>query len=169
MSMIGHFYLLDAVTWRRLVAQPSQEVVERLVDGAYAQADDPRFVDVEKAWHGLHFLLTGTAWEGEPPLDFIVRGGIELGDDIGYGPARGFAPAEVAALAAALEPLTVDQLTGRFDAERMKALEIYPGGWSTVRLDDPDVTGYFTDAFERVQRLVLRGRDEGAALLTWLS
>src|SRR5215207_2984929 len=26
--------------------------------------------DLEKAWHGIHFLLTGTAWEGDPPLSF---------------------------------------------------------------------------------------------------
>jgi hypothetical protein len=38
------------------------------VDSGEAYAD----LDLDKAWHGLHFLLTGTAWEGTPPLDFIV-------------------------------------------------------------------------------------------------
>src|SRR5829696_7547426 len=37
----------------------------------------------EKSWHGLHFLLTGTAWEGEPPLNFLLAGGREI--DIGLG------------------------------------------------------------------------------------
>jgi hypothetical protein len=25
-------------------------------------------LDVDKAWHGIHFLLTGTAWASHPPL-----------------------------------------------------------------------------------------------------
>src|SRR5579862_2201195 len=27
--------------------------------------------DVDKAWHFIHVLLTGTAFEGHPPLNFI--------------------------------------------------------------------------------------------------
>jgi Domain of unknown function (DUF1877) len=45
--------------------------------------------DLDKAWHGIHYLLTGTAWEGEPPLDFLVRGGRTVGTiEVGYSPAR---------------------------------------------------------------------------------
>src|SRR5688500_4635495 len=41
--------------------------------------------DADKAWHGLHYLLTKTAWGGEPPLDFIALGGTPVGDeDLGY-------------------------------------------------------------------------------------
>ncbi|MCA9179414.1 MAG: DUF1877 family protein, partial [Planctomycetales bacterium] len=29
-------------------------------------------ISLEKAWHGLHFLLTGDAWETEGPAAFIV-------------------------------------------------------------------------------------------------
>ena len=32
------------------------------------------YVDADKAWHILHFLLTGTAWAGEAPLNFAPRG-----------------------------------------------------------------------------------------------
>jgi hypothetical protein len=43
--------------------------------------EDPHAdLDVDKAWHGIHYLLTGTAWEGDPPLDFIVKGGSQVGD-----------------------------------------------------------------------------------------
>ena len=37
-------------------------------------------LDIGEAWHGLQYLLTGTAWEGQPPLDFLVPGGDEVGD-----------------------------------------------------------------------------------------
>jgi hypothetical protein len=25
-------------------------------------------MDLDKSWHGIHYMLTGTAWEGTPPL-----------------------------------------------------------------------------------------------------
>jgi len=59
--------------------------------------------------HGIHFLLTGTAWEGDFPLAFIVRGGREVGD-VGYGPARIFTSDEVQAIANALRPITREVL-----------------------------------------------------------
>src|SRR5215211_6398120 len=27
-------------------------------------------IDLDKSWHGIHYLLTKTDWEGEPPLNF---------------------------------------------------------------------------------------------------
>ena len=52
--------------------------------------------DLDKAWHGIHYLLTGTAWAGAEPLNFIVCGGTEVGDiDVGYGPARVFSSNDV--------------------------------------------------------------------------
>src|SRR5688500_6275073 len=36
--------------------------------------------DLDKAWHGIHYLLTGTAWEGAEPLNFLVAGGRPVGD-----------------------------------------------------------------------------------------
>ena len=40
-------------------------------------------VHLEKAWHGLHFLLTGSAGESCVPLGFLLEGGQEVGEDDG--------------------------------------------------------------------------------------
>lgn len=75
-------------------------------------------IDLDKAWHGIHFLLTGSAWEGAEPLCYLVTGGHQLGDeDIGYGPARALLPHEVAAFDAALSQVTVDDLRQRFNSK----------------------------------------------------
>ena len=37
-------------------------------------------VHLEKAWHGLHFLLTGRAGESGVPLGFLLEGGQEVGE-----------------------------------------------------------------------------------------
>src|SRR5687767_12235877 len=72
--------------------------------------------DLDKAWHGLHYLLTRTAWEGDAPLNFLVAGGREVGDiDVGYGPARVLSAAEVRAAADALARLTDEELRSRFN------------------------------------------------------
>ena len=48
-------------------------------------------VDLDKAWHAIHFLLAASAWEGEGLRAFLLVGGKELGDvDVGYGPASFF-------------------------------------------------------------------------------
>jgi hypothetical protein len=89
--------------------------------------EDVEGLDIDKAWHGIHFLLTGTAWDGEPPLNFLVGGGKSIGDDdTGYGPVRGFSNSDVRRLGTKLALLPSSELRKRVDAERMNELEIYP-------------------------------------------
>jgi len=167
MSMIGYFFLVSDEEVREAKSTP--ESVERLIDAAFGDREGD-LVDVDKAWHCLHFLLTGTAWEGEPPLDFIVRGGIEVGDDAGYGPARAFGSGELRAIADALDKLPPDALVARFDAAKMDQLEIYPaGGWAVVDPRSEEQFGYFSGAFDAVKDLARRGRDARQGLLVWLS
>lgn len=86
---------------------------------------------IDKAWHGLHFLFTGSASEGEFPAGFLVTCGTPIGDiDVGYGPARSFTPAEVQSIAAFLDDQDEAQLKSRIDPEVMQNLEIYPSVWS---------------------------------------
>src|SRR5262245_54433470 len=41
-------------------------------------------MDIEKAWHELHFLFTGSDWEGDFPNGFLVSCGAPIGDvDVG--------------------------------------------------------------------------------------
>jgi len=105
-----------------------------LMDGGPAEAVAGRSVDLDKAWHGVHFLLTGTAWEARSDLGMAVLGGEPLGDDLGYGPVRLLDPRGVSRVAAALAALDREEVRLRFDRVRLRALEIYPDIW-----DEPDV------------------------------
>jgi len=166
MSMIGNFRALPDGELKALFADPSRVeelLFESLMSGSNGNGNE---LEVDKSWHGLHFLLTGSAWEGSFPLNFIVAGGQEVGDDLGYGPARGLTSAEVLTVAAALEPLTADQLGQRFDAQRMTELQIYPFGWS----DDPDgERDYLLDFYADLRAFVRRTAEQGHALLVYLS
>jgi hypothetical protein len=102
-------------------------------------------LDLEKAWHGLHYLFTGTAWAGDPPLNFLVTGGREVGDEeIGFGPARTLTSSETRDVASALAALDDQQLRTRFAPSEMMRLEIYPEIWQRDPAED-DTLGYLMD------------------------
>lgn len=86
-------------------------------------------LDLDKAWHGIHFLLTGSAWEpGEGPGAAIL-GGDEIGEDNGYGPARLLTPEAVRSIAAGLETVEIETLRARYDPDSLAAADIYPTIW----------------------------------------
>ena len=98
--------------------------------------------DLDKAWHGIHYLLTGTAWEGTAPLNLLVSGGTEVGDvEVGYGPARVLRAQDVRAAFHALEAIRDEELRARFDPEDMVRKEIYPSIW-TRKPEEDDVLEY---------------------------
>ena len=191
MSMIGNFRSLSDDDLRALLENPAR--VEQLQYGENAltgtngevvslfdhpaqppsepetweQEPDADELDVDKAWHGIHFLLTGTAWEGAFPLNFIVSGGKEIGDvDVGYGPARALTSDDVRRLDAALEPLTSDELERRFDPKQMTKLQIYPEIWAD---EDDDSLDYLIEYYTDLRDFVRRAAERGHALLAYLN
>jgi hypothetical protein len=104
------------------------DTLERDPDAAGLWFADGEPLDLGVAWHGLHFLLNGSAWGGSQPLYDAVLGGTPLGDPTSYEPIRYVAPAQVEAVAEALpDP---DQLVHRFTHRAMKQAELYPeGAW----------------------------------------
>ena len=94
-------------------------------------------LEIDKAWHGLHYILTGEAREAEGTLGQAVLGGIEVGNDFaGYGPARILDADLVAELAGALAAPDLEQeAAARYDPARMNELDIYPFGWDSPGLE----------------------------------
>lgn len=122
--------------------------------------------------HCIHFLLTGTADGGEPPLNFIVVGGREVGaEDVGYGPARVFMSEDVAEIAEALGPIDHEALVQRFDPKLMDRLELYPdaGEWTKIDPRSEDSFGYYSGSFDSIKSLVRRGAAIRSGMLVWLS
>jgi hypothetical protein len=155
-------------------------VVPRASDGAKdagatperpsaARAPSPEVLDMHKSWHVFHFLFTGRADEGgQPPSNFMLEGGREVGGDMGYGPARLFAAPGTAAIARFLDGLTLDGMLRRIDAPRMAALGVYCAGEGSpadaAELRD-DVRSYFP----RLQAHFHAAAAAGEATLLWLS
>jgi hypothetical protein len=124
-------------------------------------------VDLDKTWHGIHYLLTGTAWEGDPPLNALVAGGEELPDpdeEWGYGPPRLLSPADTSAFAHALALLTNSELTSRFYPPDMLSKGIYPEIWDRDPSED-DTLLYLLEGSAALRQFVEHAREHGRGLL----
>jgi len=163
MGMRTMFRRLSDADLARLRAEPElvADYLERDQPAGFGPVAD---LDIDKAWHAIHFLLTGTAWQGDPPLNFIVTGGVELGDDLGYGPARALTSGEVRSLAAALETIPPARLLQRFDPAALTAAEIYPQIWDRSPEED-DTRGYVAEAYDQLWSFVLAAAVESEAML----
>ena len=129
-------------------------------------------LDLDKAWQPLHFLLTGTAWEGEEPGCYLVRGGEELAedDDLGYSSIRALTPHQVSRFDEFLRNLSHDTLRRRFDHQRMVALEIY----SKPRVrgqagSDNDEVPPLLEAFDALRSFVAITAERGNGAIVYLT
>jgi hypothetical protein len=119
-------------------------------------------ISLDKAWHGLHYLLCGALEPAPGPLGQAVFGGSEIGEDQGYGPARCFTPAQVVEIAGALQsPGLERELHARFDAAAMTQLGIYPGSWDT-----DDDHNWLIDAFRTLRDFYAAASDAEQAVVT---
>jgi hypothetical protein len=123
-------------------------------------------LSLDKAWHGVHYVLCGESEPGPTLLSQAVLGGSALGDDdegfSGYGPARYFTADQVVQLAAQLSaPELEAEATSRFDAARMEKLGIYPG-WNASDAD------WMMDGFRRLRDFYADAAKKGHAIVTCL-
>jgi uncharacterized protein DUF1877 len=126
--------------------------------------------DLDKAWHGIHFLLTGTAQDGEPPLNFLVAGGQPVGDiEIGYRPARVYPAAETRQIAAALAGVTDAQVRDRYDPARMRREEVYPDIWGRTDSGQDEGLEYVMENLGILRGILQTAIDANLGLVVYLT
>jgi hypothetical protein len=120
-------------------------------------------ISIEKAWHGVHYLLCGRAEPGADLISQAVMGGTDVGEDLGYGPARYFDAAKVAAIANELtRPNLETEMMARWDPDQMTNLGIYPAVF------EPGDDQWLMDAFRKVRQLFVDASAANLAVVTCL-
>jgi len=152
--MVASFLAIDSATRQRLEQNPS------LVQ-AYLYPEDgewPEGVYIDKAWHGIHYLLTGRAWGGDGPLALAVMGGKEIGTSGDFSP-RLLSEAQVQEITTALSGIDAETFAKRFDAKAMTKADIYPDRiWERDGKDALDyVVHYFNDMVAFYREAAERG------------
>ena len=122
-------------------------------------------IDLDMAWHAIHFLLTGSVWEGEPPLNFVVTGGSPIaGSDTGYGEVRFFGSGEVKAVSEALDGIFLEVLLHRYDAKRFSSAEIYPSIWDRIS-EEEENKEYIGENYEQLRSYIGSLAKRGSAMM----
>jgi hypothetical protein len=165
MGIVACFSSIPPQELQRLQENPDE--IEEFLYPDDGDSEPPNYLDLDKAWHGLHYLLTGESEGGPLPLAQAIIGGIEFGPEVGYGPARFLTADEVSAVAQALAPLTPDALTQRFNPKDMEDKQIYPEIiW--VR-DGDEALEYVLQSFPGLQKFYADAAARGDAVIAWFS
>jgi hypothetical protein len=135
-----------------------------------ADFQDRPHCDLEKTWHGLHFLFTGTAWDGSEPACYLIRGGENIGDaeELGYSVLQALNPARTRAFSTFLDSLTRQELERRFDAGKMMTLEIYPQTWDRMPSQGHSELGWLLDSFDELRMFAAETVRTGNGLLGYV-
>jgi hypothetical protein len=126
------------------------------------QSDERVLLHMEKKWHGIHFLLTGEPWPLSHPLGIAVFGAEDVGEDLGYGPARTLTVDQVHYVASELSLLSADAVRKRYDAQLMMKEMIYPEVWQR---EGQEALEWLMSGFERLVRFYSTASDEQKAVI----
>jgi hypothetical protein len=124
-------------------------------------------VYLDKSWHGIHYLLTGSVESNGTLASKVIMGGGDIGPDRGYGPAQLLEPADVKAIAQLLEQTTPDMLAKRFKPKEMTRADIYPGEiWAR---DGDEALSYVLDYYKKLVAFYKLAAERGQAVILVIS
>ena len=137
------------------------------------RVDDAYSMDIDKAWGGILYLLTGKAFASGSPEDevdslnriFFSAQFFDEDMDVGYGPAHYLTPEQVAGIHRKIASLTEADLKARYDPEAMnEEEELYPSlDWNE------EIFGYLYFHFQALQSFFATAASRGEAIVTFLS
>ena len=147
---------------------------EEKLDVLYESEDnDDAFLDIDKAWGGILYLLTGKAFASGSPEDevdsinriFFSAQFFDEDMDVGYGPAHYLTPEQVAGINHKIASLTEADLKSHYDPEAMnKEEKLYPSlDWNEKIFD------YLYFHFQAFQSFFAIAASRGEAIVTYLS
>lgn len=133
MSMVWVGRRLSSDELKSVTDDPA--TVEALIYGDDgADMPEPE-LNLNKWWHGIHYALTGTAWQVGAGAGAAVLGGDAIGENNGYGPPRLVSAEQVQSIATGFHQMDIEALRSRWDPAALEANEIYPGYWAEVPFD----------------------------------
>ena len=125
MSMIANFKKISPSQLEEIKNNPS--IIESIIYPETDAGSPDNEIDIGKSWEGIHFVLTGHKFdEGTAPLRNVIMGGKEIGEDVGYGPARYMMPEEVRQTWESIRNFSEEDFKKNFNSEKIQKASIYP-------------------------------------------
>ena len=153
---------LDCAFWKITPSQLNElklsyEAVDALICGEEG-AIDAECLYIDKAWHAIHFLLTGETEAGKFPLSFAIMDGHNILEDFIDG-ATYLLPEEVEAVSEALSALPDELVSSRYDSEEFSMAGIYRGPW------DENVRNEVIGDYKKLKKFFMGAVSERNAIL----
>lgn len=165
MSMIGNLLRVTNAELEEYL-EDSSLLEDRIYD---EETENPMLIDIDKAWDGIIFLLTGQSIDNaDHPLLRVLFSGqiIDEEQDFGYGPAHYLTPEQVAELNNEISEITTSDLKRKYDPEKMTELEVYPTIWEQ---EGDDAFEYLREYFKSLQKVYSDATENGEAVVTFLN
>jgi hypothetical protein len=184
----GH--IPERQSWWSGLFGTKQRAAERLSAARHQFPQSSSHIHLDKAWHGIHFLLARSGSGEEVLAGFLLNGGAHLlasgrrSDDLiatwrrllstphrdfkalhgARGPARVFRAAEVQAVHSLLRTIQWPDLKSRYDSRAMREVGIYPYFWHEDSGDKGPAL-YLRDHFLRLQEFVQQVAASGDGMI----
>jgi hypothetical protein len=160
--MIGNFLAVDNDTLQSIISDP--EILSSIIYPEDEFESNGDYLNIDKSWHAIHFLLNDSNWSGTPPLFNVILGGKEIGEDVGYGPVRYLTCEEVKELSVSLENIG-DDIISKYNADKLNENEIYPQLWE----EDEQVKEFLKSCFIKVKNFYNKAASDHKAVLLFLN
>ncbi|HEX2959677.1 MAG TPA: YfbM family protein [Chitinispirillaceae bacterium] len=125
--------------------------------------------NLDTAWHAIHYMLSGSVFDGTFPMDFLLFGGIDIGTvDVGFGPARAISSSQVKEIHTFLSGLPTEVFMNSYDADALTTEKIYPEIWYRFYADEEN-RAFIRDKYEILKYNVSKAAENNFGLLLWIS
>jgi hypothetical protein len=125
-------------------------------------------IDLDKSWHLMHFLLTGSAEATGQPESFLVEDWPEIGDvEIGWGRAWAIDAAAIQRFDRALAGVDGRDFADRYDTRAMVQQDVYLA--EGFEGDEGGAVEYVLEYLSILRKFVSETAARGCAAIAYLS
>lgn len=125
-------------------------------------------IDIDKSWHILHYLFTGSANGKTPPGCYLLEGGRVIKDvEIGYGPVYTLDIQQVKEFSAFVFNFDQQTLEQRFNKEEMKKQKIYVAENTSSDFKE-ELLPYVLENLGCLKNFLVKAVDENKGLMIYM-
>jgi len=141
--------------------------VDREKDGPVPDRREGDEAELDKSWHLIHYLLSGSSGRGESPLGLIGDDLHPLADvDLGLGKPNVISSSDVQAFSQATAAMSDAVFLTRFKPDEMPVRELYMGD-VIARGDHDHMMEYALDNFHILRDFAATAAANGEAIITY--
>ena len=154
---MGMCFQLIAISPQDIGKLSLGETIEELLDQHF-EAQSDYALDLYKNWDGVDFLFH-QADQSSLPRNWLTESGDQIGEDLGYGPARVWSTEVVTSIAKKTGLCEAVSLNAAFDFKLFEQAEVYPNNWDQQDSRDKDTVLSACSHLQRMLRATANRRD----------